>query len=172
MRSLSLGTDPSQNEWIRHSFIYFPYLSQRLIMKRIFSRLLIVSFAITSYAGPLMAAGLSLPDEAVTTPAKPDKKTIESAWNEFKNLNRKERRTRIKESKKYFREFQAQRRSGRSRASTNQVLLVIFSILLPPLAVYLKEGQANSKFWISILFTLLFWLPGIIYALLVVFDEL
>lgn len=47
-------------------------------------------------------------------------------------------------------------------------LLVILAILIPPLAVYLSEGQLNSKFWIDLILCLLFFLPGIIYALIVV----
>jgi uncharacterized membrane protein YqaE (UPF0057 family) len=43
---------------------------------------------------------------------------------------------------------------------------------LPPLAVYLKEGEVNSRFWISVILTLLFWIPGVIFALLVVFDAI
>jgi len=42
---------------------------------------------------------------------------------------------------------------------------------LPPLAVYLHEGVINSKFWISLLLTLLFWLPGVIYALIVILGD-
>ena len=34
----------------------------------------------------------------------------------------------------------------------------------------LKEEEVNSKFWISLILTLLFWIPGVIFALLVVFD--
>ena len=52
--------------------------------------------------------------------------------------------------------------------STNTLLLVILAILLPPLAVYLHENAINGKFWLSILLTLLFWIPGVIYALIVV----
>ncbi|MBA2498147.1 MAG: YqaE/Pmp3 family membrane protein [Chitinophagaceae bacterium] len=52
--------------------------------------------------------------------------------------------------------------------STNTLLLVILAILLPPLAVYLHQGEINSKFWIALLLTLLFWIPGIIYALVVI----
>jgi uncharacterized membrane protein YqaE (UPF0057 family) len=44
--------------------------------------------------------------------------------------------------------------------------------LLPPLAVYLHQGVINTKFWISILLTLCFWIPGVIYALLVVLDSI
>lgn len=47
---------------------------------------------------------------------------------------------------------------------TETLLLVILAILLPPLAVYLLRG-IGTEFWISVLLTLLFWLPGIIYAL-------
>ncbi|MEO5572391.1 MAG: YqaE/Pmp3 family membrane protein [Bacteroidia bacterium] len=44
---------------------------------------------------------------------------------------------------------------------------MVLCILLPPLAVGLKYGIVD-KFWISLLLTLLFWIPGVIYALLVV----
>lgn len=57
------------------------------------------------------------------------------------------------------------------QADTNQVLLIILAILIPPLAVGLKEG-INNRFWISLLLTLLFFIPGVIYALLVVTDTI
>ncbi len=40
---------------------------------------------------------------------------------------------------------------------------------LPPLAVALKFG-IGTEFWISILLTLLFWIPGVIYALILIID--
>ena len=43
------------------------------------------------------------------------------------------------------------------------LLTIILSILLPPLAVFLKHGL-SSEFLISLLLTLLGWLPGVIYA--------
>ena len=47
----------------------------------------------------------------------------------------------------------------------NPVLLIIIAILLPPLAVFLKEG-AGKQFVINLLLTLLlFWLGGIIHAI-------
>ena len=46
----------------------------------------------------------------------------------------------------------------------DEVLLVILAILLPPLAVYLLEGL-TTNFWIDVILTLFFWLPGIIFAL-------
>ena len=48
------------------------------------------------------------------------------------------------------------------------LLLVIIAILLPPLAVALVDGL-SGRFWICLLLTLLFYLPGLIYALFVLF---
>ncbi len=50
------------------------------------------------------------------------------------------------------------------------VLLVILCFLLPPVAVFLHEGGINNKFWISLLLTIFFFIPGIIYALYVVLS--
>ena len=52
----------------------------------------------------------------------------------------------------------------------NTLILVILAILLPPLAVGLKVGF-TKHFWISIILTLLFWLPGQIHALIVVLTN-
>ncbi len=93
-----------------------------------------------------------------------------SAMKEFKNLSRHEKKDRLKEAKKQLQQLKAEKKAG-SEPSTNTVLLVILAILLPPLAVYLHPGEINTKFWISLLLTLLFFLPGVIYALLVVLGE-
>ncbi len=51
----------------------------------------------------------------------------------------------------------------------HDLLLCIIAILLPPLAVFLVRGIGN-EFWIDVLLTILFWIPGVIYALLVILD--
>ncbi|MGB3776270.1 MAG: YqaE/Pmp3 family membrane protein [Leeuwenhoekiella sp.] len=43
------------------------------------------------------------------------------------------------------------------------ILNIVLAILLPPLAVFLTHGL-GGKFLISILLTLIGWLPGVIYA--------
>ncbi|HSP82577.1 MAG TPA: YqaE/Pmp3 family membrane protein [Gillisia sp.] len=43
------------------------------------------------------------------------------------------------------------------------LLTIILNILLPPLAVFLKHGLGTA-FLISILLTMLGWLPGVIHA--------
>ena len=46
----------------------------------------------------------------------------------------------------------------------NKILLIIASILLPPLAVFLKVGGGKDLI-INIVLCLFFWVPGIIHAL-------
>ena len=46
----------------------------------------------------------------------------------------------------------------------NKTLLVIIGILLPPLAVYLKNG-VGKDLAINIVLCLIFYIPGIIHAL-------
>ncbi|WP_262888711.1 YqaE/Pmp3 family membrane protein [Pontibacter pamirensis] len=70
-----------------------------------------------------------------------------------------------KELKKEVREAYRQGGGGAN------IIEIILAILLPPLAVFLHDGIGTS-FWISIILTLLFFLPGIIYALLVVTDTI
>jgi len=52
-------------------------------------------------------------------------------------------------------------------AKQNKVLLIILAILLAPLAVGLKKG-VKKDFWINILLCLLFYIPGVIHALIIV----
>ena len=73
---------------------------------------------------------------------------------------------KLKEVKTLMKEYKANKASA--TPSTDKVLLAILAILLPPLAVYLHEGTANGTFWISVLLTLLFWIPGVIFALITV----
>jgi len=44
------------------------------------------------------------------------------------------------------------------------LILIIVAIFLPPLAVFLMVGLGRD-FWINLILTLLFWLPGAIHAL-------
>lgn len=49
------------------------------------------------------------------------------------------------------------------------VLAIIFAILLPPLGVFIARGLGRD-FWISLPLTLLFFVPGMVFALLVAID--
>jgi uncharacterized membrane protein YqaE (UPF0057 family) len=49
----------------------------------------------------------------------------------------------------------------------NKIVLIILAILLPPVAVALKKG-AGKDLLINIILTLIFYVPGLIHALIVV----
>jgi uncharacterized membrane protein YqaE (UPF0057 family) len=100
----------------------------------------------------------------------PDPATVKSAIAEFKNLSKKEKKLKFKVIRNEIRKYKADKKAN-SEPSTNTLLLVILAILLPPLAVYLHEGEINGKFWLDLILTLLFWLPGVIYALIVVLSN-
>lgn len=114
-------------------------------------------------ASPVFSANISIPVNEVPANAASD---FRNAVKEFKGLPKKERKARIKEAKKQIKEIKKQKKAG--EPVTDKTLLIILAILLPPLAVYLHEGVINSKFWIDLLLTLLFYIPGMIYALIVV----
>lgn len=141
-------------------------------MKKVLYKTILVLLCISTITGPAIAAAV-VPSTAVSNPLTPDPvpaPSVKAALADFKNLSRSERKLRIKEAKRELKEYKNQQKNG-AEPSTNTVLLVILAILLPPLAVYLHQGEINNKFWISLLLTLLFWIPGVIYALLVVLGE-
>jgi len=57
---------------------------------------------------------------------------------------------------------------SQASSDTPTWVLAILCILLPPLAVFLQFG-IGTEFWISLILTLLFWIPGVIYAFVVIF---
>ncbi|MEI9958955.1 MAG: YqaE/Pmp3 family membrane protein [Ferruginibacter sp.] len=128
----------------------------------------ILFFAVAVLFNPLYAA-VEIPSANVADRiALPDSASVKNAMAEFKSLSRKDKKERFKLVKKEMKAYKTSKRNG--EGSTDTLLLVILAILLPPLAVYLKEGVINKKFWIDLILTLLFYLPGMIYALVVVLD--
>ncbi len=51
-----------------------------------------------------------------------------------------------------------------------KIVKVIFAIVLPPVAAFLQVGL-TTHFWINIVLTLLFVVPGIIHALWLVLTD-
>lgn len=110
-------------------------------------------------------------DTATAYRSKEDEVMVKNALESFKSLSKAERKSRIADAKALLKSYKADKAAKASSDSdANTVLLAILAILLPPLAVYLHENAINSKFWISLLLTLLFWIPGVIYALFVIFS--
>ncbi len=105
----------------------------------------------------------------ITINASEEVKTVEKntvtntplASNKISKEQRKEVKKYIKENLK---------RNDENRSDINILLLVIIAILLPPLAVFLVDGL-SGPFWLSILLWLLFYVPGLIYALYRIFKK-
>lgn len=134
----------------------------------------------TLFVQPLSAAhpSLSEPNEVVATAPAPD---LKKELDAFRSLDRKERKARFKAAKSVLREYKKELRRGQAdEADASQVLLIILGILVPPLAIYLKERTLGWPFWASIallatgliVFSALpfFWLLAAGLALLVVFE--
>jgi uncharacterized membrane protein YqaE (UPF0057 family) len=83
-------------------------------------------------------------------------------------LTNKVATTNKKTLKKQARQLKKEGRKGLFDSDVALILLVILALILPPLAVYLYEGSITSRFWISLLLSLIFWVPGVIYALIVI----
>lgn len=126
-----------------------------------------LAFLLLSTAPVTSLAAVVVPSANST---EPDPAKVKSAMDEFNSLSRKEKRTRVKEVKKELKAYKTAKKAGKE-ADTDTLLLVILAILLPPLAVYLYEGEINNRFWISLILTLLGWLPGIIYALVLILGQ-
>ena len=47
------------------------------------------------------------------------------------------------------------------------IIRIIFSILLPPVGVFLQVG-IGVQFWINVLLTLLGYIPGVIHAIYII----
>jgi uncharacterized membrane protein YqaE (UPF0057 family) len=134
-------------------------------MYKNFIRLLFMLLAFTMLVPVSYSASLPVPSTI-----DPDPASVKAAVGSFSNLSKKEKKDRLKEVRKAVKQHKAAQKAGKE-PSTNTLLLVILAILLPPLAVYLHQGEINTKFWIALLLTLLFFLPGIIYALVVILGD-
>lgn len=82
--------------------------------------------------------------------------------------SKKEQRSQLKTLRKELKKHFYDLKSQHGDIENNQVLAIIFSVILPPVGVLIHQGTINNKFWLSLLLTLIIWLPGVIYSLLVV----
>jgi uncharacterized membrane protein YqaE (UPF0057 family) len=100
--------------------------------------------------------------------------TLPAAGGEFnirENLTKKEQRQLKKETRKLVWQQAKQSLFRKNTASDNTLLLAIIAIFIPPLAMYLHEGDINNKFWLSLVLTILGFLPGVIYTLVVILSN-
>jgi uncharacterized membrane protein YqaE (UPF0057 family) len=132
-----------------------------------------MKFLLIPFLAILILFSISAFASTVTGPTTgdPDAKLVKQALKEFRSLPRSERKARMKEAKKVWKQYQADVKAGKAQKGDSNVLAIIFAILIPFVGVLIYEGKVTNKFWIALLLTILFWLPGAIYALLVVTDN-
>ncbi len=87
------------------------------------------------------------------------------SFNKEVRKARKELNKEIKSTIK--REIKEAKKQG---ADDDYILMMVLAFLIPPLGVGLTYGITN-EFWISLILTLLFWLPGAIYSLIMVHQH-
>ena len=52
----------------------------------------------------------------------------------------------------------------------SRLVLIILAIFLPPVSVFFKKGIMPS-FWINLILTLIFFVPGVVHALWIVTKD-
>lgn len=136
-------------------------------MKKTITPFLMLVFLLTFFNANAFPVGLVPVDKEAKEAVDSDeaKKAEADIMSEWKDLSRKEKRAKKRALKKELKKMKKQKRA----ADDTTILLVILAILLPPAAVAVYEG-ITTRFWISLLLTLLFFLPGLIYALIVVLE--
>lgn len=85
-----------------------------------------------------------------------------SAWNNY---------NRTVKMPNFSKEMAVKHHSNQNVSSkrASEILIAILCIFLPPVAVVVYEDSVTTNFWVDLVATLLFWLPGIILAFLICF---
>ncbi|MEP2771016.1 MAG: YqaE/Pmp3 family membrane protein [Fulvivirga sp.] len=92
--------------------------------------------------------------KAKELPAKEEKRALKKESKKVKKQLNKELKKNIKALKQ-------------QDADADYVVMMILAIIIPPLGVGLTYG-ITGEFWLSLILTIIFWLPGAIYSAIVV----
>ena len=117
----------------------------------------------------------TMPTYAVNSTVKPVEKTVNEApvhpiEKEWEELSRKEKRAKKKELRKGLKSaLKDANEAKKAGGDTDNLLLIIIAILIPPLAMALYDG-ITERFWISLLLTLLLYVPGLVYTLYIILS--
>jgi uncharacterized membrane protein YqaE (UPF0057 family) len=90
-------------------------------------------------------------------PEKVNLNKHDNSKGSVEKISLRERLRMVRELKKEM------RKANKAKADVPMVVLYILAILLPPLAVGLFTNWGEPTLW-NLLFTLFFWLPGIVHA--------
>ena len=128
---------------------------KNLIKISILSGLLILFFAFSIKAVERESAPANNTSQAKTEISNPVQPAIPAV--NFKNMSFKEKFKMLREIKKEI------KKSKKIKKGTPKVILYILAVILPPVAVGIFTDWGEPTLW-NLLFTLLFWIPGIIHA--------
>jgi len=102
-------------------------------------------------------------ESATSADVKAEKELTKAERKELRKERKKMRKQMRKELKKAIKEARKNKDSD-----TDLLVLVLITILIPPLGVFLYEEEITGRFWLSLILTLLFYVPGLIYSLIVI----
>ena len=122
-------------------------------------------------AGPAFGAGAAAvsPAEPATATSAAEADALKQVleYNEsLESMTAKERRALKREQRRAIKDAVREHKSAGRDGNSSVLLAVILTIIFPPLGMAVWDGGITNKFWISLLLTLLFYLPGLIYVLL------
>ncbi len=120
-------------------------------------------------------------DVASATETQPDLKLVQSPLQQSSSISltekkkqkfdRKLEKIEVKMEKQVVqsgKQIQQQVQKNLEVRTGDQLLCAIISIFIPPLGVALYEEDITSHFWIDLLLTILLYVPGLIYALIII----
>lgn len=86
---------------------------------------------------------------------------------EVRQQSRQERKAVRKQIRTKLKEIRSN-----SGSDIDPVILALLSIIFPlaPIMMYIFEGSATDRFWISLVLALLFYLPAVIYNFIIMLD--
>ena len=120
-------------------------------------------------AEPVLIQETEVAHQDVSTRKSVSKSTPQESVIQYMNRRGRSSFSTVSETELSKDSWSAQKENkSNSLFAVELIILVLLAFLLPPLAVYLSEGSWNTRCWISLILTLLFWIPGIIFALYVV----
>lgn len=102
--------------------------------------------------GLSLLVGTPISHAAVLNPTQ--EKQVESASPTTKKEVRAAQKETRREFRRTLKDTLKQAKESAARGDAEVVLLIIVALLLPPLAMFLFDGEASGRFWISLLFAL------------------
>lgn len=131
-------------------------------MKTLITRLSIVALVLSFVCPNTILATEKESPKTTTETSQTEKKQFEKNKAETKKV----KKLTFKQKLKLIKQLRKERRKARKmgvKEDVPMVVLYILAVLLPPVAVGLYTDWGEPTLW-NLLFTLLFWLPGIVHA--------